>query len=226
MNPPDAIERPVSMVPQSPSPGATTLQEYIEPPEGLSPEAFRTLAHDYIHTGKRVDDLAVELGVSTRDIRTAIRKYGLDKRKSEVISQIQHEELAAYSKFLLDNRVSTAEQHLRISNQLNGAVENLLQATHGKTPEQLSESIKDLKAIASLYRSLGETFAAASGVGARAVSLSGLTSDQSTGFALAATAGKSPLVSMSFNVQAPTVAPRQETMEAEVIDVTPEKETT
>lgn len=214
----DADQLPVP-VPQGDPPGGRVV-EFVPPPDGLSVEALGKLAHDYVHTNKRVEDIAVELAVSTRDVRAAIKRYGFDRKKDEIIRQVQQEELAAYSKFLLDNRVSTAERHLQISNQLNDAVKMVLDAAAGKSPEELALAVKPLKDIASLYRSLSETLAASSGVGARAVSLSGLTADQAGGLALAQATGKRPLVSLSFNVQQ---APRADVpLEAEVIDVQPE----
>jgi hypothetical protein len=206
-------------VPSGPPPGGN-LPAYVEPAEGLSAGAMGRLSHDYIHTNKRVEDIALSLGASTRDVRSAIKRYGLDKRKAEIIQQVQQEELAAYGKFLLDNRVPTAQRHLEISNQLNEAVGKILNAAADKTPEELAAVVKPLRDVASLYRSLSETLSASSGVGARAVSLSGLTAEQAGGLQLAQAAGKRPLVSLSFNVQQ---APRQqETMDAEVIDVQPE----
>ena len=173
--------------------------KYVDPLDGVNPNQLRQIAHDYLNTGMKVDSIAISLGLSTRDVRNAIKIYGLDKQKEEIIRQVQQEELAAYSKFLLDNRVSTAEQHLRISNQLNTAVENVMKATEGKTMEELASNVKPLRDVAALFRSLGETLAAASGVGARAVALSGLTDAQSA--AAPVGGGKQPLVHFNFTVQ-------------------------
>ena len=218
----EATERPVP-IPTSPPPGGAHPVPYKEPQDGVSAEALRKLAHYYLNTDAKVDDIAVDLGLTTRDVRGAIKRYGLDKQKHEIITQVQQEELAAYSKVLLDNRVTTAEQHLRISNQLNSAVEKVLSAAEGKTVDEIQEMIKPLKNLASLYRSLSETFSASSGVGARAVSLSGLTAEQAGGLVLAGAKGKQPLVSMSFQVsQSPSAqAPQQpEPIEAEFTEET------
>jgi hypothetical protein len=184
-------------------PTVAAVAKYADPLDGVNPNQLRQIAHDYLNTGLKVDSIAINLGLTTRDVRNAIKTYGLDKKKDEIIRQIQSEELAAYSKFLLDNRVSTAEQHLRISNQLNTAVENVMKATEGKTMEELAKNVKPLRDVAALFRSLGETLAAASGVGARAVALSGLTDAQSGGFFAQGPAGKQPLVTLNFAVQQP-----------------------
>ena len=199
------FERPVPVLAQPPG-GAVV--PFVEPPEAISAEQLAVISREYIHGSKRVDSIAVDLGLSTRDVRQAIRRYGFDKRKAEIVAQVQQEELAAYSKFLLDNRVSAAEQHLRISNSINRAVEAIVDKAGTLTPEELAENLKPLKDAASLFRSLSETLAASSGVGARAVSLSGLADVQGGGLALAAASGKRPLVSLSFNVaQAPPAPP-------------------
>ena len=192
---------------------------YTPPPDAMSAEMVGALIHDYVHTDSTVDGIAVKHGLTTREVRTAIKRYGLDKKKSDIIAQVQQEELAAYSKFLLDNRVDTAKQHLAISNKLNKAVDNILSAADGKTPAQLAADLKTLKDIAGLYRSLSETLSASAGVGARAVALSGLTAEQGAGLALSSVSGKKPLVSLSFNVSAPAPRERQaEVLEAELVD--------
>jgi DNA-binding transcriptional MerR regulator len=200
-------------------PGA--VQPYVEPVDGLTPDMVKRLTHDYLDSTKKVDDIAMDLGVSTKEVRSAIKKYGLDQRKHEIITQVQQEELAAYSQFLLDKRVDTAKQHLEISEKLNAAVNSILKEVADKPPEQLTESIiKPLKSLAGLYRSLGETLSSSSTVGARAVALTGLA-DSAGGLQLVGTAGKRPLVSMSFNVQqAPAAPPVCEVLEAEIIPET------
>ena len=191
--------------------------DYVAPPDGVSVAQLATIAHEYIHGSKSVDAIAVQTGLSTRDVRGAIRRYGYDKRKAEIISQIQQEELAAYSKFLLDNRVTAAEQHLRISTDLNKAVAKIIEEAGKLSTEELESRIKPLKAVAGMYKTLAEALSASSTVGARAVSL-GTLADQTGALALAGSSGKKPLVSLSFNVVAPgqQAAPRPaEAMDAE-----------
>ena len=196
-----SVELPVP-IPTGPPPGGA-LPEYVPPPDGIPVEALDKLAHDYIHTNKRVDDIALELAVSTRDVRSAIKRYGLDRRKAEIIRQVQQEELAAYQQFLLEHRVDTAEEHRRISQKVNKAAEALLDKATAMPAAELLENVKQLKAVAGLFKSLSETLANSTGVGARAVALSGLTAEQSGGLSLVGAAGKKPLVALSFTVQAP-----------------------
>lgn len=212
------IEKPVPVT-FSPPPGGVP-QPFVEPPECLSVELIGKLTHDYLHTSKSVDEMAMEHGLTSKTIRTAIRRYGLDKQKGAIIRQLQQEELAAYSKFLLDNRVSTAEQHLRISGQINSAIEGLMKRASDMSAQELEDSVKKLKDVAGLYRSLAETLSAASLVGARSVALSGLTSEQVSG---PPSGAKTPLVSLSFSVtQAPSpqATPRGETLDAEFTEAT------
>lgn len=197
-DPPEPRPLPVQVTP--PPGGAVAKMDIVD---GVSAELLGKIAHDYVHTSKTVDGIAMDYGLSTKEVRKAIKHYGLDKQKNDIIQQMVQEELSAYSKFLLDNRVSTAEQHLKISNQLNSAVEKILTEAGDKTTEELKDSVKSMKEIASLYRSLSETLSAASGVGARAVGLTGLLPDSGGGLVLAGQAGKKPLVSLSFNVSAP-----------------------
>ena len=196
-------------------PGGSPMP-YVEPPDGVSAELLGKIAHDYIHTDKKVDSIAVDYGLTTRDVRSAIKRYGLDKRKAAIIQQQQQEELAAYSKFLLDNRVNTAEQHLRISSRINDAVENLLAATKDKTPDEIAKMAKPLKDVASLFRSLSETLSAASGVGARAVALTGLPTMDGP---VAVAGGKKSLVNFNFTVmpQGNEMKPVGETIEGELL---------
>ena len=189
------------------SPGGKPVP-YVEPPDAMTPENLRRISEAYLNTDSSLDGLAVDLGLSTRDVRMAIRKYGLDKKKAEIIATVQQEELSKYAKFLLDHRVETAEEHRRISAKINKAAESLIDRAADLPPEELHAAIKQLKDAASLYRSLSETLSASSAVGARAVSLSGLTSEQAGGFAFAqGAAGKKPLVSLSFHVAAPAEEP-------------------
>ena len=192
---------------------------FIEPIDAMSASTVAKISEAYLNTEQSTDSIAVTLGLSTREVRNAIKRYGLDKKKAEIIAQVQQEELSKYSKFLLDHRVETAEEHRRISAKINKAAESLVDRAAGMNPDELHDAVKQLKDVASLYRSLSETLSASSAVGARAVSLSGLTAEQSGGFAFAAAAGKKPLVSLSFNVAAPVPqAPREDAMEAEIIE--------
>lgn len=205
-------------VPGGPPPGGLPAP-YVEPEDALSADTVGKISHAYVHTDARVDDIAVQLGLTSREVRRTIKRYGLDKRKADIIAQVQQEELAAYSRFLLDHRVDTAEEHLRISQKLNLAAEKLVDRAAGLDGDALTESLKELKGVASLYRSLSETLSASTAVGARAVALNGLTADQAGGLALAGAAGKKPLVSLSFNVSAPAAPARQaDVMEAEVVE--------
>lgn len=212
----DKLDQPVALVIDPPGGVAPTLPE---PVDGIGADTLAKISHEYIHTDKKVDSIAIDLGLSTKEVRTAIKRFGLDKKKSEIIQQVQQEELAAYSKFLLDHRVDTAAQHLRISNQINDAVESVLKTAAEKTPEELAACVKPLKDVASLFRSLSETLSASSGVGARAVALTGLAGDQGGGLTLANVGGKKPLVSLSFNVSAPDQGPKRvgETLEGELL---------
>lgn len=214
MEEPDA---PVELA-ERPPPGGPPAQ-YIEPADSMSAETIERISRAYVHTDSSVDDIAVTLGLTSRDVRRAIKRYGLDKRKAEIIAQVQQEELAAYSKFLLEHRVSTAEEHRRISQKINQAAEKLVDEATKLPPDELHAAIKQLKEAASLFRSLSETLSASSAVGARAVSLSGLTEAQG-GLALSAATGKKPLVSLSFNVvQTPgRDAKPADVMEGEIVD--------
>ena len=187
------------------------------PLDAMSAETVQAITHDYVHTNKSVNSIATDLGITTQEVRQAIKRYGIDKKKSEVIHQVQQEELAAYSKFLLDHRVTTAEQHLRVSNQITGLVEEVAKKAQGKSIEELEPLLKQLKGVSAMLKTLSEALAASTGVGARAVALSGLTAEQG-GLALAGTAGKKPLVSLNFNVSPPAERPAAQVMDAEVTD--------
>ena len=205
----------------APRPPGGAPAPYVEPPDAMSAETVGKIMHAYVHTDRSVSDISVDLGLSTRDVRTAIRRYGMDKKKAEVITQMQQEELAAYQKFLLENRVSTAEEHRRISQKINKAAEAIVDKAATMPADELLENVKQLKAVAGLFKSLSETLSNSSTVGARAVALGGLSTDQAGGFPLAAVAGKKPLVSLSFNVAAPQPRPQQpEAVEAEYTEET------
>ena len=214
---PDAA-RDIVAVPMTPPPGGA-LPVLPDPPDGVSAEAIRVITAGYVDGSKKVDDIAMDVGLPTRVVRSVIKSYGLDRRKQEIIAQVQQEELAAYSQFLLDHRVDTAKTHLEISEKLNKAVTRMLDHAGSMTPEELESRVKSLKAVAALYKSLAETFMMSSGVGAKAVSLSGLDLAQVAPFAAAS--GKPSLVQNSFTVVIPPGTPinKPPAMEAEVVNV-------
>ena len=206
-------------IPLLPPPGGPKA-EMVDPPDSMSAETVAKITHSYVHTDQSVDSIAIGLGITTREVRHTIKKYGIDRQKADVIQQLQQEELAAYSKFLRDNRVSTAEQHLRISNQINEAVEKVVKSANEMPADELQTKVKALKDVAGLFRSLAETLSASSTVGARAVALSGLQAGENGGLALATQRGKTPLVSLSFQVAPPASAERPaEVLEAQVVDL-------
>lgn len=203
---------PISVPAVIPPGGALPAQP--EPLDGVSAQAIRRITADYVDGSKKVDDIAMDLGLTTREVRMVIKTYGLEQRKRDIIAQVQQEELAAYSKFLLDNRVDTAKTHLSISNKLNKAVNSVLDHAVAMSPDELEAKVKSLKSIASLYKSLAETFMLSSGVGAKAVSLSGLDLAQ---VAPAAAGGRPPLVQNNFTVVVPPGEKRAPVLEAEVV---------
>ena len=109
----EAPERPVP-IPTSPPPGGARPVPYKEPQDGVSAEALRKLTHYYLNTDAKVDDIAIDLGLTTRDVRGAIKRYGLDKQKHEIITQVQQEELAAVSSAARKSQIRGMDRSERI----------------------------------------------------------------------------------------------------------------
>jgi hypothetical protein len=154
-------------------------------------EAFKM----YLNTTMTPHDIAIQLGVPIKALRGWIRKGDWVGRKKQEVEKLLEAELIQYREFLAANRLPTAKRHLELSSKLESAIDNLVDRSLNRDPDsnELMDSIKELKDLAGLYRTLTEAFGAASAVGARAVGLSDRPPERDEEIN-----GKAPLVVLNF----------------------------
>jgi len=189
-----------------------------EKPLDLSVEKVKQLTHAYLNTCQSVADMGVDLGIPTPVVRAALKQFGLIEAKKAAIAEAQQAEQAAYVDFLVKNRVPTAKKHLEISDKLVGIVGQLADKVGSPDEEGFMQACEDLKKSIGTLRTLAEVLEKSSGVGARSVSLGGVSAGGPTAMQQmeAAAGGRRPLITFNVGAAAP---PRQGILSAEVIEV-------
>jgi len=176
-----------------------------EKPLDLSVEQVTYLTHAYMNTGQSAADIGVAIGVPTPVVRTALKQFGLVQAKKDAIAEARQREQAAYVDFLVANRVPTAQKHLEISNQLVDIVGKLTSKVGDPEADGFADACEDLKKAVGTLRTLSEILEKSSGVGAKAVSLSGMQDSPNFATAPEAAGGRRPLV--TFNIGAGAARP-------------------
>lgn len=160
----------------------------------------------YLNTALTPQDIALDLGIHPKVVVRWIRKCQWDIRKQEIENQLQKEVDDLHRKrrrFIMEKQLPVAERHLRISEALETAIEDTINANKAG-----GGTIPDM-----VLKRLAEALSSVTGVSARVVGL-----DQPTNQLLEPTQqGKQPLIVL--NVGLPQL-PAEKIIPAEEVTVT------
>lgn len=137
----------------------------IAPREALAPledPQVKIRAYDmFLNTMKSFEEIAVELAVPLKDLKTWVRQGNWVARKQDIMDTAMRASDQRLQEFIIRNRQPTAERHLKVATKIEDAVDKTLEdRTKG-------DKVADPKVL----KTLAEALSSSAGVSGKAVGI-------------------------------------------------------
>jgi len=133
----------------------------------LSPRRKGEIYEQYLTSNSTLKELAVEHGVTLRELSAVAKKHGWMERRAVIELEELSKAESKFRAFILEKKLPTAQTHLDVSNMITEKIKEVVEQLVTAT---MNSKVQD-KGIDMKLKRLAEALKAAGDIGARAVGL-------------------------------------------------------